>query len=269
LSRIVSFIPQYVCGLACAVYLFTLGIVSGRNRGLIARICRHFGFFRQRELAPPPDSRALELPQAAIGDIGPADEPIRILEPIGRGGNVALEEIVAIARLLKAHAPKTVFEIGTFDGRTTLNMAANLPEDAQVYTLDLPRDQAASAAFDISDADAAFVEKDVSGARFLNTPYAARIQQLYGDSATFDFSPWEGAVDFVFVDGAHTYEYVMSDTERALKLLRGGRGVIVWHDYDKRTGQDVPAALHELRERRPEFADIRHIFGTSLVFKVF
>lgn len=269
MSKLITFISQYLCGLACAVYLFTLGVFSGRNRGLIAKVCRHFGFFRAAEVAPQADARALELPQVSIGDFCDEREPIHVLEPIGRGGNVALEEIVAIARVMQAHKPQTVFEIGTFDGRTTLNIAANLADGGRVLTLDLPRDQVTSAAFDISDADAAFVEKDVSGARFLGTRYAPRIQQLFGDSATFDFSPYEGQVDMVFVDGAHTYEYVMSDTERALRLLRNGCGVILWHDYNERTGQDVPAALHELRDRRPEFSDIRHIYGTSLVFKVF
>jgi len=35
---------------------------------------------------------------------------------------------------------RNIFEIGTFDGRTTRNMAANVTKDGHVYTLDLPSD---------------------------------------------------------------------------------------------------------------------------------
>jgi len=34
----------------------------------------------------------------------------------------------------------------------------------------------------------------------------------------------------VFVDGAHHYEAVLSDTRQALKMVRPG-GAILWHDF--------------------------------------
>ena len=55
------------------------------------------------------------------------------------------------------------------------------------------------------------------------------VQQHFGDSATFDFSPFEGSCDLVFVDGAHTADYVEIDTRTALRLVRPG-GTIVWDD---------------------------------------
>ena len=49
---------------------------------------------------------------------------------------------------------------------------------------------------------------------------------------TFDYSPYHGRVDFVFIDGNHSIRYVASDTEQALKMLAPG-GVILWHDYEQ------------------------------------
>ena len=46
---------------------------------------------------------------------------------------------MVIANLAEQAEPPTAFEIGTFDGRTTLNIAANLRPPARVYTLDLPK----------------------------------------------------------------------------------------------------------------------------------
>ena len=45
-----------------------------------------------------------------------------------------------------------------------------------------------------------------------------QITQLYGDSANFDFSPYAGRMGLVFVDGSHSYDYVLQDTASALRL---------------------------------------------------
>ncbi|MBD3183553.1 class I SAM-dependent methyltransferase, partial [Candidatus Poribacteria bacterium] len=86
---------------------------------------------------------------------------------------------------------------------------------------------------------------------------------LYGDSADFDFSPYFGTMDFVLVDGSHSYEYVLSDTDNALKLLKNGKGIILWHDYGHWDG--VTKALNELYESSEVFRSLKHIDGTSLV----
>ncbi len=72
--------------------------------------------------------------------------------------------------------------------------------------------------------------KVISGERFLNTPQQSIITQLWGDSATFDFSPYYNSMDFVFIDGAHSEHYVKNDTEKALQLIKKSGGIIVWHD---------------------------------------
>jgi predicted O-methyltransferase YrrM len=171
---------------------------------------------------------------------------------------VTLLELIVIAKVVASVKPRVVLEIGTFDGRTTLNLAANA--SGIVLTLDLPPDKLGSTELPIDPSDASYIEKPLSGARFLNRPERARITQLFGDSATFDFTPWLGNVDLVFIDGAHSREYVLSDTDRALRLLRPEGGVVLWHDYDA-AFDGVTVALDEIRARG---VPVQHIEGTSL-----
>jgi hypothetical protein len=72
----------------------------------------------------------------------------------------------------------------------------------------------------------------------------SKVRQLYGDSAVFDFSPYRQGVDLFFIDGAHSYDYVKSDTLKALDCVRGGG--IVWHDYGRFGVNGVSRWLHEL-----------------------
>ena len=52
-------------------------------------------------------------------------------------GNVSIEEEYYLANIVKIIQPSTIFEFGTFNGRTTLQLALNAT-DAKIYTLDLP-----------------------------------------------------------------------------------------------------------------------------------
>ena len=62
----------------------------------------------------------------------------------------------------------------------------------------------------------------------------------------------------MFVDGAHAYSYVKSDTEKALRMIRPG-GVIVWHDFSPAC-PGVWKYLGELAATHP----VGHIAGTRL-----
>lgn len=181
-------------------------------------------------------------------------------------GNVNVAELAVLNALCRTLKFKSIMEIGTFDGRTTLNLALN--SNAQVFTLDLPSN--AETVFQVTGADEKYVKKQFPGTRFSSPPNnslpcVGRITQLYGDSGSFDFSPWYGKIDLVFLDGAHNYKYVVSDTNIALRLLRPGGGIIVWHDYG--VWPDVTKALHELRKKMP-LLPLVHIRDTSLVVSI-
>lgn len=193
-------------------------------------------------------------------------QPITIHECKKADGNVRISELGVLSQLAR-HVPAggTIFEIGTFDGRTTLNLAVNAP-GCTVFTLDLPPD--GSTRFAVESGEKHYIEKLVSGEKFINNskmfPDAVnRITQLYGDSAGFDFTPYEGCCDLVFVDGSHAYEYALKDSETAFRL-RTPSGVVVWHDYGVWEG--VTKALEEVEEKTS--AGLKHIHGTSLVVSI-
>ena len=141
-----------------------------------------------------------------------------------------IDELAYMALITRNVCPKRVFEIGTFRGRTALNFALNSPPDCVVYTLDLPPTGRDEFKGRTNKADAALIEISLTGIDYQGRPGSEKIRQLFGDSSTFDFSPYRGQMDLVFVDGAHHYEAVASDTRNALAMLRDG-GWIIWHDF--------------------------------------
>lgn len=184
----------------------------------------------------------------------------RLVEAEKRNGNVSISELGLLSLLAKSCPTKSkIFEIGTFDGRTTLNLAVNSSELSEVFTLDLPNDT--KTLFDADGGEKHYIQKPESGARYKNTKYEKKINQFFGDSATFNFYPFFNKCSMVFVDGSHAYEYAKSDSDSAIKMVKEG-GVVIWHDYGVWEG--VTRALEELEER--EKLNLKHIDGTSLVY---
>lgn len=237
------------------IYLFSLGLGDRRHRSLIVQICRHFGYQYRKPLAG-------SLPVVAAEDVAPVGEPIAILEVEGVDGNVTAEELIAISRIVRSARPRESFEFGTFDGRTTLNIAANSPDNAVVYTLDLPAGEPPDTALRLDASEVVYATKAAPGARLGRALTPARIVQLYGDSARFDFARYAGTIDFIFIDASHAYDYVIHDSRTAMKMLRPEGGTILWHDYGSWDG--VTAALDFLRGSDPAFSALARIRGTTL-----
>jgi Methyltransferase domain len=181
-----------------------------------------------------------------------------------RDGNVSLGELAVLAQAAAgARAGSELIEIGTFDGRTTINLALNAHASSAIVTLDLPPQQPSR--FQLDGGERAYVEKPMSGARLgqCRPPLSSlqqRITQLLGDSATFDWSSHYGKAGLVFVDGSHVYDCVRVDSVNAMRLVGAG-GVVLWHDYG--VWQGVTRALEDLE--RTMNLGLRHIRGTSLV----
>jgi predicted O-methyltransferase YrrM len=245
--RGLRFAARWAAAASAAVLALTVGVASRRHRRLVATLARHIGY---------DDHPARMLPRIRVEAVTSNDTQVVLPDPLGIEGNISLLELLVLSRLVQERAPRTIFEIGTFDGRTTLALAANAPGETAVYTLDLPASQPPALALD--PAERALVDKPASGTR-VRGPAGAKVRQLYGDTATFDFTPY--ACDLIFVDASHAYDYVLNDSRKALTMLRSGRGVIVWHDYGEWEG--VTRALNEL-SREAAFEGLRHVEGTTL-----
>ena len=141
------------------------------------------------------------------------------------GWNMDPMEQYFLGAVARQRQPKTIFEIGTFNGATTLLLARSAP-GARIHTLDLPPEDLVA-----GTANKWAHDYSVSwGARFHDEPEGHRITQLFGDSRTFDFSPYYRQMDLVVVDGGHETDCVTPDTENALRMVSPG-GLVVWDDY--------------------------------------
>jgi predicted O-methyltransferase YrrM len=142
------------------------------------------------------------------------------------------EDLLHLCLVTAAIAPEMVLEIGTFRGRSALNIALNAPKECVVHTFDLPQsgDQRRTMISAANAADGKLIQLSETGIEYKDKPAASKIVQHFADSLQYDFSRFHGCADLVFVDGAHHYEAARSDTENALKICKDG-GYIVWDDW--------------------------------------
>jgi hypothetical protein len=182
------------------------------------------------------------LPQHFEGHLNqhPVTMPPASLLCSGNQDFRGLHYLVAIAKSLGA---RTIFEIGTYNGLTALTLAMNLP-NALVHTLDIPGHHKPILQLSASDHGNLYrAAKRV----YFGTAEAGRIVQHLEDSATFDFSALEGSVDLVYVDGAHSFEYLANDSKAASRMVSAS-GAIIWDDYWRRV-PDVPRFIDSLEKR--------------------
>jgi len=190
-------------------------------------------------------------------------------------GNISLYETVCLCSIIKVMEPKLVMEFGTFNGRTTINIAHNLPTDGRIITVDLPiqnktvgtiaklktKFKLADGRTDPND-ELGFVGKSKF---FENHVYKAsgRIQQVWSDTAMLDPNhiEWKDKVDLFFIDASHTYENCYNDSFIAYEIIKK-YGIIIWHDYNGWPG--VTKALDQIDSKLNKVIKINQIKDTSL-----
>jgi hypothetical protein len=65
-----------------------------------------------------------------------------------------------------------------------------------------------------------------------------KIKSIDHDSIKFDFNSLGKKFDLIFVDGDHSYNGVLNDTQKVFSLRKNEKLIIVWHDYSD-TYEDV------------------------------
>jgi hypothetical protein len=167
-------------------------------------------------------------------------------------GSLPLCDLLALLSLLVSRSPKTILEIGTFNGYTTRLMALNLPS-AEIHTIDLPENFEERGA-GLQKDDWHLISTRRVGHEYRTDPAITSVTQHFGDTAEYSFPHAEA----VFIDGSHTYEYVRNDTERALTFP--GTKVLMWHDCN----ETHPDVMRWLIEMIHDGHAVQHIQGTSL-----
>lgn len=183
-------------------------------------------------------------------------------------GNISFFETVIICMLMKNINPKKVLEFGTFNGRTTVNIAANIPPDGSVITVDLPKENMKNTRFalegvnpDDQHDELGYVGKTTKLYQ-RHDRYRSKIVQFWMDTAEFPIKKYPEYFDFIFVDASHTYENCLNDSKNAMYCIKDD-GFILWHDYNGWPG--VTQALNEIYNESQEYYSFTHIKGTSMV----
>ena len=202
-----------------------------------------------------------ELPRVDVTQVFPAIESEEVVLVKALGGSwetsLTVQELAVLCAIVHLAGAKHILEVGTFDGRTALNLAANSAADAEVTTVDLPAERNRQLALDVPSHLVNVTAIPPAQLAYRDTSYAPRIRQVYADSATLDWRSLGVPFDVVFIDGCHFYDYVKSDTNHALTSLRHG-GLLVWHDYGMI--EDVSRVVDETAAR----IQVQAIRSTSL-----
>ena len=165
-------------------------------------------------------------------------------------------ERTLLAILTNFVKPEKIFEFGTFTGTTT-KLLADSASCAEVHTLDLPAEEIIWE----ERVEEYIGVKEYIGIAFKENPdYKGRIIQHRINSRKFDYSPFKGKCDLVFVDASHEYQDVVHDSDRALEIV-SPRGIIVWDDYQ----YSVPGVVRALNEVNGNGINLARIANSRLV----
>jgi|GEM_PF-5604504 len=166
-----------------------------------------------------------------------------------------------LEKIVKSIKPKIILEIGTYLGQMTLELAKNSP-GSQIYTIDICKEM---------DLDVPDYQKDEVlpkvrvGERFRNK--AKNICQILGDSRKFSTYSFLGGkkIDFAFIDGNHSLEAVIQDTQNLLKFTQRN-SIIFWHDFLGPGKNEVKEALSYLVAKKQ--LEIFQIDKTHLAYSI-
>jgi hypothetical protein len=175
----------------------------------------------------------------------------------GAEASITLQEAAALAALMARSKAHRVFEFGTYKGVSTTQLALNLPPGGELFTLDLPPDQMIGTLRTDKPAERSIAADPAKGT-LIPQELRGKITFLKCDSAHFNVNPYLESMDLVFIDGAHSYEYVANDTAKGLAMLRRG-GVIAWHDC-------APNHRDVVRFLQMSGLNIQLVRGTALAF---
>ena len=162
--------------------------------------------------------------------------------------HLSKKDYEALTYLIKKYNIKSIFEIGTWEGATTLFLY-NQSNVKKVKTIDIYDEMEIA----YNNRSHPLQPKEFYGKYIKDT----NVEIQFCDSMTYKSKKGE-QYDMVFIDGNHDYEYVKNDTELALKLKPK---IIVWHDYG---GGAIPV-INYINELKSEGKKIKKYADNSLI----
>lgn len=127
--------------------------------------------------------------------------------------------------LYRNFRPRRHLEFGTWQGTGAVYCLEECA--ATIWTLNLPEGEVKADGTRAYEGD-----EGLSIGRFYRERgFGSRVCQIYCDSRQWDTSNYpNGFFDSALIDGGHQPDVVVSDTHKALALLRRG-GLCLWHDF--------------------------------------
>ncbi|MCB0329220.1 MAG: class I SAM-dependent methyltransferase [Bdellovibrionales bacterium] len=209
-------------------------------------------------------SASQHLPRMISGFEPPSSEQIRELEEWRFSdkrradfvyGTMDPKDVALVQSVVTALKPRAIFEFGTHQGILTDRIMQVAPEEAVMFTLDLPPDEFDSAALRVDKTNRSYVKhsKEEMGI-YVSEEYEDRVIRLIGDSMRFQPGPLEGKMDLVIVDGGHQYLVAERDISNAWAMLAPG-GVMLIDDYNTKRTEGVLLAvlLHRMETGEPGY----------------
>jgi len=189
------------------------------------------------------------LPQVTKAELGVA--------PIGGPFSEYLnaEETAVLIALVRQVEPQVMLELGCNTGTTAARVLEHVPSIKAYYGVDVPFGFVTTLRCQQSET------RQRPGREALGDP---RFRLLVRETGSLEVEPELEPCDAIFIDGDHSFNAVLHDSEIASHLIKPG-GIIVWHDY-RNPGVEVTAALDELAA---EGWPLAHVADTWLAFARF
>jgi predicted O-methyltransferase YrrM len=157
-------------------------------------------------------------------------------------------EIVEWTKLLATAAPKRAMEIGTYRGGTLYLLCAFSTDDAKIISLDLPRGQFGGGYHWAKIPLFKFFRRKNQTLRLVRAD-----SHLPATRRRIENILQGEPLDFLFIDGDHTYEGVKRDFEMYSPLVRKG-GIVAFHDIAEHLPEEhceVARFWEEIKQQYP------------------
>jgi predicted O-methyltransferase YrrM len=226
--------------------LLKIGIQIFRDEGIIPFIQKGFRYIMQFLSIPFCHQKIKNFyPQSLSDSIEFAYERyFGLIQPAQ-----VRKEITDLLKFLDSIKLKTVFEIGTMNGGTLFLFSRIASKDAVLISVDLPW---AKFGYGYLKCKIPMYESFVMPGQKLHLLRANshelstlnKLKQILNGKK----------VDFLFLDGDHTYNGVKKDFEMYSPIVRKG-GIIAFHDiapHPPETGCDVYRFWNEVKKKHPE-----------------
>ncbi len=189
--------------------MFSL-IKRGFKHYIFSFLCFPFCFFRIKDLKSKSLAKSMDFVfNGCYGYLAPMQ---------------VKSEITSLLNFVKNIKPKTMMEIGTAKGGTLFLFSKIIPEDSLIISLDLPKGSFGGGyphwkipLYKSFAKDKQIINLVRENSHNINT--LQKIKSILGDRK----------LDFLFIDGDHTYNGVKRDFELYGQLVRKG-GIIAFHD---------------------------------------